>query len=112
MLRTSARKNPAKTRVSLTSVAVVNNLARQPRICAATAKVDNCPVDCARWFCAIWGSLENNPRGRVVNWRRAMDSLERLTNAPIKAAEAIAAPTTFGMLLGEDADLRSVEEGK
>jgi len=48
MLRTRARKKLVKTRVSLTSVAVVNNLARQPRICAATAKVDNCPVDFAR----------------------------------------------------------------
>jgi len=112
MLRTSARKKLAKTRESLTSVAVVNNLARQPRICATTAKVDNCPVDFARWFCAIWGSLENNPRGRVVIWRNAMVSFGRLTNAPIKAAEATAAPATFGKLPEEEADVRSVEEGK
>ena len=31
---------------------------------------------------------------------------------PIKAAKTTAAPTTFGRLLGEDADLRNVEEGK
>ena len=90
----------------------MNNLARQPSICATTAKVDNCPVDLARWFCAIWGSLENNPSGRVVIWRNATVSLGRFTSVPIKAAEAIAAPATFGTLLGEDADLRSVEEGK
>lgn len=112
MLRTSARKKPAKTRVSLTSVAVVNSLARQPRICAVTAKVDNCPVDCALWFCAICGSLENNPRGRVVIWRNPMVSLGRLTNVPINAAEATAAAATFGTLLGEDADRRSVDEGR
>ena len=41
-----------------------------------------------------------------------MVSLGRLTNVAIKAAEATAAPTTFGTLLEEDADLRSVEEGK
>ena len=41
-----------------------------------------------------------------------MVSLGRLTNVPIKAAEARAVPMTFGTLLGEDADLRSVEEGK
>ena len=90
----------------------MNNLARQPRICAAIANVDSCPVDRARWFCAIWGSLENNPKGRVVIWRNAMASFGRLANAPIKAAEVTAAPATFGTLLGEDADLRSVEEGK
>ena len=48
----------------------------------------------------------------MVIWRNAIVSLGRITNAPIKAAEATAAPATFGMLLGEDADLRSVEEGK
>jgi len=41
-----------------------------------------------------------------------MVSLGRLTNAPIKAAEATAAPATFGKLLGEEVDLCSVEEGK
>ena len=112
MLRTNARKKLAKTSESLTSVAVVNNLARQPRICATTANVDNCPVDFARWFCAIWGSLENNPRGRVATWRSATVSLGREINATINAAEAAAAPTTFGKLLGEEADLLSVEEGK
>lgn len=96
----------------MTSVAVVNTLARQPRICATIAKVDNCPVDLARWFCAIWGSLENNPRGRVAICKSAMVSVGRLTNAPIKAAVATAAPATFGKLLEEEADLRNVEEGK
>ena len=112
MLRTNARKKLAKTSVSLTSVAVVNNLARQPKICATTAKVDNCPVDFARWFCAIWGSLENNPRGRVVTWRNAIASLGRDTNATTRATTAAAAPTTFDELLEAEADLRKVEEGK
>ena len=41
-----------------------------------------------------------------------MVSFGRLTNVPTRAAEATAAPTTFGTLLGEDADPRRVEEGK
>ena len=41
-----------------------------------------------------------------------MVSLGRLTNVPIKATDAMAAPATFGKLLGNDDDLRSVEEGK
>lgn len=112
MFNTNARKKLAKTSVSLTSVAVVNSLARQPKICATTAKEDSWPVDFARWFCAIWGSLENNPRGRVDIWRNEIVSLGRLTSATIKATDAMAAPATFGKLLEEDNDLRSVEEGK
>lgn len=41
-----------------------------------------------------------------------MVSLGRLTNVPINAAEATAAAATFGTLLGEDADRRSVDEGR
>src|ERR1700753_3782208 len=106
MLRTNARKKLAKTSGSLTSVAVVNTLARQPRICATIAKVDNCPVDLARWFCAIWGSLENNPRGRVAICKSAMVSVGRLTNSQIKAAGGTAPPANFGKSLEQEPDVR------
>lgn len=45
-------------------------------------------------------------------WRNPIVSLGREAKVTIKAAEAAAAPKTFGRSLGEGADLRSVEEGK
>ena len=41
-----------------------------------------------------------------------MVSFGREANTTINPTEATAAPATFGRLLGEELDLRNVEEGK
>jgi len=58
------------------------------------------------------GELGEQPKREGSHLEECDGFLGRLTNAPIRAAEATAAPATFGKLLGEDADLRSVEDGK
>ena len=42
---------------------------------------DSWPVEPARAFWRIWGTLENSDKGRVATWRRARVSLGRVYRA-------------------------------
>jgi hypothetical protein len=46
-----------------------------PAIWEITAKAESWPVEPARAFWRIWGSLENRDRGSVESCRKARDSL-------------------------------------
>ena len=78
---TRARANPAATRGSPTSIAVVKSLAKQPTTCDATANTESWPVDSERWFCRICGNFENRERGKVQICKKANSVMGITANA-------------------------------
>jgi hypothetical protein len=66
----------------------------------------------ARWFCKIWGSLENRERGSVQSCAAASTLADAVKRAMLAATRASTAVTilTVGLGEGEVASFRDEEE--